>query len=127
MTRRPLPARRPSVTREVAHAGQRFTVTVGLWPDGRPGEVFADGYKSGTDQRHTLADACVWASLLLQHGVAPAELGRSLGRVPVVQATGDLPPPGAEAPPPPEAPASVLGVLAAVLAEVAAEVAEVGA
>lgn len=49
--------------------GQQFTVTVGSYPDGRPGEVFIDGAKTGADVAATARDAAVMLSLALQHDV----------------------------------------------------------
>ena len=79
--------------------GHEFTVTIGLDPvTWQPAEVFADTAKGG--QMHvTIADACVWASIAMQHGVTPAELAKSLGEVPVLGApkgtTGPASPLGA--------------------------------
>jgi hypothetical protein len=87
MTRTPLPTRRPSTTVDAIWQDQglsvphELTVTVGLYPDGRPGEVFVNTAKGGQMQA-VLADACVLVSLLLQHGVSPADMAKSLGRVP---------------------------------------------
>jgi hypothetical protein len=50
MTRVRLPDRRAAETVELEHGGQRFTVTIGFYPDGRPGEVFADLHR-----RHHMA------------------------------------------------------------------------
>ena len=50
MTRVRLPDRRAAETVELEHGGQRFTVTVGFYPDGRPGEVFTHGARSGSTQ-----------------------------------------------------------------------------
>ncbi len=45
----------------------------------RPREVFCDaGFRSGTDLEFLVQDAAVLISLLLQHGLAPSEIGRSL-------------------------------------------------
>jgi hypothetical protein len=77
-----LPLRRQSVTIAADHDGQAFTLTVGLYDDGRPGEVFADHHKSGSAMQAILSDACVLVSIALQHGISPEALGRSLGRVP---------------------------------------------
>jgi hypothetical protein len=59
------------VTFEVKHGGQNavFAVTVGLYPDDRPGEVFIDGAKSGSDMASTTHDGAILLSLALQHGV----------------------------------------------------------
>ena len=99
MTRANLPPRRSNVTRAVHWEGHEFTVTIGMDPvTWQPAEVFADTAKGG--QMHvTIADACVWASIAMQHGVTPAELAKSLGEVPVLGApkgtTGPASPLGA--------------------------------
>ena len=80
MSRARLPERRPNETIDLAFAGRRFAVTVGFYPNGRPGEVFTSGVKVGSDLDAILADACVAVSLLLQHGVEPAALARAMGR-----------------------------------------------
>jgi hypothetical protein len=60
---------------------QRFTVTVGFHPDtGEPLEVFAGEAKGAMLAQ--IADACVALSIAMQHGATPAELRRSMGRVP---------------------------------------------
>jgi hypothetical protein len=81
MTRVRLPNRRFAATVELEHGGSRFTITVGFYPDGRPGEVFTHGMRSGSTLDALLADACVVVSLLLQHGVDPADLAASMGRL----------------------------------------------
>lgn len=81
MTRETLPNRRPNETTALVFGGLRFAVTIGFFPaDGRPGEVFASGAKPGCDMDYLLDDACVALSLLLQHGVQPAALAKSMGR-----------------------------------------------
>lgn len=109
MTRAKLPHRRPNVTRAAEWNGHRFSVTIGFDPrTGQPAEVFADTTKGG-DMQAALADGCVVISLALQHGIAPADLAKSLGRVPVLWADEGA-----------EAPASPLGaIVEAVLQEVA--------
>ena len=80
MSRATLPNRRPNATMTAVWNGHPITITVGLDPDtGQPVEVFADSVKGG-QMADTLRDACVWASILLQHGCG--DLGKSLGRVP---------------------------------------------
>ena len=101
--RRPLPARRPSLTVTTDWNGHPLAVTVGLYPDGSPGEVFCDTEHGGTLQA-SIADACVQISLGLQHGIAPADLAKSLGRVPAFVN-------GAEV----DAPASPVGAIMAVV------------
>ena len=81
MTRQRLPNRRPAETVELEHNGSRFTVTIGFYPDGRPGEVFTHGIRSGSNLDALLADACVVVSCLIQHGVEPRQIASSMGRL----------------------------------------------
>jgi hypothetical protein len=81
MTRLKLPHRRPAETVELAHGGMHFAVTVGFYPDGRPGEVFTHGAKVGSTIDGLLDDAGVVVSLLIQHGVEPGALADSIGRL----------------------------------------------
>jgi hypothetical protein len=86
-----LPQRRPNATRAVEWDGHAFTVTVGFDPaTGQCAEVFADTPRGG-QMAATLADACVVISIALQHGISPADLGKSLGRVPLTWGDGDAP------------------------------------
>ena len=68
MIRRTLPQRRAAETFDLRFWNQPFTVTVGFYPDGTPGEVFIDGGKTGQDIQSTARDAAVVLSLALQHG-----------------------------------------------------------
>jgi hypothetical protein len=96
-----LPDRRPNETVDLEFDGTRYAVTVGYDPASRlPGEVFTHGAKVGSAMDALLDDACVTLSLLLQHGIAPAELAASMGRL------GDR-----------KSPASVIGAIADLLAE----------
>lgn len=80
MTRARLPDRRPCVTVDIPHAGRIVTVSVGYDPiTGQFSEAFADAAK-GTDQQLALADACVMASISLQHGLPLEVLEHSLNR-----------------------------------------------
>jgi hypothetical protein len=81
MTRQRLPDRRPAESFNLEHDGQRFTVTIGLYPHGRPGEVFVHGIRTGCALDALLADACVVVSVLMQHGIEPRELAASMGRL----------------------------------------------
>lgn len=99
MTRKPLPHRRPCITRLVRWDGHEFSVSIGYNPkSGKPAEVFADTSKGGQMQL-AIADACVLVSVALQHGIGPEDLAKSLGRVPVFTgeegATGPASPIGA--------------------------------
>lgn len=84
MTRAVLPNRRPNVTTSIVWQGHSLTVTIGFNPaTGEPAEVFVNTDKGG-DMQAALADASVVLSIALQHGIAPEELGKSLGRVPLL-------------------------------------------
>ena len=83
-----LPDRRPNQTRVIRWAGSddqptEFSVTVGYFLDGRPGEVFANGPKVGSAMQALLEDSCVAVSIALQHGVTPEALAHSMGRTPI--------------------------------------------
>jgi hypothetical protein len=81
MTRVRLPDRRAAETFVLEHDGTHFMVTIGFYPDGRPGEVFTHGARSGSNMDALLADACVVVSCLIQHGVEPSDLASSMGRL----------------------------------------------
>lgn len=108
MERQRLPNRRPSVVLPIEWVGpdgQPFecAVGIGFHLDGRVAEVFASDLKIGSAMRALLEDACVITSIALQSGVTPEALGRSLGRVPVLERAS--------------APASVIGAIVAVLVD----------
>jgi hypothetical protein len=81
MTRVRLPDRRAAETFRLDYDGTRYMVTIGFYPDGRPGEVFTHGARSGSSMDALLADACVVVSCLIQHGAEPADLSTSMGRL----------------------------------------------
>ena len=81
MTRTRLPHRRPAETTALDYDGTRYMVTIGFYPDGRPGEVFTHGARSGSSMDALLADACVVVSCLIQHGAEPNDLSASMGRL----------------------------------------------
>jgi hypothetical protein len=81
MTRTRLPHRRAAETVQLQYDGTRYMVTIGFYPDGRPGEVFTHGARSGSSMDALLADACVVVSCLIQHGVEPRDLASSMGRL----------------------------------------------
>ena len=103
MIRRSLPQRRAAETFDMRFWNQPFTVTVGFYPDGTPGEVFIDGGKTGQDIQSTARDAAVVLSLALQHGVPPETIRHAVTR-------------GAS-----EEPASILGAVADHLPTLTAE------
>ena len=105
-SRRPLPNRRPNRTETIQWAGSNghvttYTITTGFRLDGTPAEIFCDGAKIGSEMRLLLQDVAVIVSLALQFGIAPADLSRSLARVPVSKTES--------------APASIIGAICEVL------------
>src|SRR6476659_10208622 len=80
MIRRTLPQRRAAETFDLRFWNQLFTVTVGFYADGTPGEVFLDGCKTGNDIESIARDAGVLLSLALQHGVPPETIRHAVTR-----------------------------------------------
>ncbi len=81
-TRKRLPNRRPSYTETLEVDGQALTATVGFDPkSGQPCELFVSAGKEGSMLDSLLADAAVAISVALQHGVPPAALAKSVGRL----------------------------------------------
>jgi len=78
--RRALPQRRAAETFDLRFWNQLFTVTVGFYADGTPGEVFIDGCKTGNDIQSIARDAGVLLSLALQHGVSPETICHAITR-----------------------------------------------
>ena len=78
MNRERLPNRRQSVTLAGAYAGTALTVTVGLYPNGQPGEVFGNIGKAGSELERTMNDACVAVSLALQHGASAQAIAKTI-------------------------------------------------
>ncbi len=81
MTRKRLPDRRPNETTDLEFDGANYAITLGYFPDGRPGEVFTHGAKIGSAIDGLLDDTCIVISILLQHGADPSRLAGSMGRL----------------------------------------------
>ena len=80
MGRERLPARRRSLLLRVVYRGTHYHVRIGLYADGRLGELFSYGDKVGSDRRREMDDACVCVSVALQWGADIHELAASMGR-----------------------------------------------
>lgn len=82
--RKRLPSRRLAETRKVeTDQGQTVFLSVGYDPDqpDEPKEVFySSGFKSGSMLEFQVQDFCVLFSLLLQLGMKPDEVAKSLAR-----------------------------------------------
>lgn len=82
MSRRRLPNRRPSDLVTITHDGLPYSVSIGRDPEtGAPMECFIHANKPDSDIDRLLDDAGVLLSLALQHGVTPADLQPSMGRI----------------------------------------------
>ena len=64
-----LPAERASVTHKFALAGHEGYITVGLYPNGSPGEIFIRMAKEGSTVSGLMDSFATAISLALQHGV----------------------------------------------------------
>ena len=80
--RNPLPHRRHAETFELQHGNRKLSwqITVGRYPDGTIGEIFANGAKSGSDDEANARDAFVGLSIALQHGVPLAAFQHAMLR-----------------------------------------------
>jgi hypothetical protein len=78
MTRERLPDRRKSLVQRLQINGQTVHFSVGLYPDGRPGEVFIDMHRTGSAVRAWCESSAKLISLMLQYGVPLSELVESL-------------------------------------------------
>lgn len=76
--RRPLPDTRKSITHKVKIDSDQGThslyITVGLYDDGTPGEVFVQIGKQGSSLRGFLDTVAIEMSMLLQYGVPLVEI-----------------------------------------------------
>ncbi len=64
-----LPAERASVTHKFGLAGHEGYITVGLYPNGQPGEIFIRMAKEGSTVSGLMDSFATAVSLALQHGV----------------------------------------------------------
>jgi len=68
-TRRRMPDERASITHKFSIAGHEGYITVGMYEDGSPGEVFMSMSKEGTVVSGLVDSIAIAISLSLQHGV----------------------------------------------------------
>ena len=72
-----LPTDRPAITHKFSIGGTSFYLTVGLYEDGTPGELFIKPSKSGSNAYGGLASVLgITASMALQRGVPLGDLCR---------------------------------------------------
>jgi hypothetical protein len=77
-----LPQRRRCETFELKHGDQNavYMITVGFYEDGRIGEVFINGAKSGSGMEGVTHDGAILLSLALQYGVPLDTIRHAIGR-----------------------------------------------
>jgi hypothetical protein len=92
-----LPTRRASENRALAQNNLNFQMTIGFYPDGRPGEIFLNAEHANSLLDVLAHDAAILASLALQfgcpldtlrhaikrdgRGVAASPIGEALDRI----------------------------------------------
>src|SRR3954467_15810250 len=72
--RRRLPAERTAVTHKFDIAGHEGYITVGLYPDGQPGEIFLKMAKEGSTVSGLMDSLATMTSISLQYGVPLRDL-----------------------------------------------------
>jgi ribonucleoside-diphosphate reductase alpha chain len=77
--RRKLPDERPAFTHKFQIGGHEGYLTVGLYEDGSPGEIFLRMAKEGSTISGLMDTIATMSSLLLQHGVPIEGLARKFG------------------------------------------------
>jgi len=80
MTRERLPNRRKCETLTFQCGNQSYQGTVGFYDDGRPGEIFLDCSKSGTDVQIAARDSAIAVSMALQFGASIEKIKSALTR-----------------------------------------------
>lgn len=71
--RETLPSTRKSITHKFAIGGYEGYLTIGLFADGRPGELFIKMSKEGSTLSGLIQGFCRAFSLSLQHGLSATE------------------------------------------------------
>ncbi|MCI4352016.1 MAG: vitamin B12-dependent ribonucleotide reductase [Thermoplasmata archaeon] len=80
-TRERLPDERKALTHHFSVGGHDGYVTVGLYPDGRPGELFFRVTKEGSTVNGLMDSLGISMSMALQHGVPLKDLVRKLAHL----------------------------------------------
>src|SRR4249919_3504516 len=79
--RRRLPAERTAVTHKFEIAGHEGYITVGLYPDGQPGEIFLKMAKEGSTVSGLMDSFATTVSVALQYGVPLRDLVNKFAHV----------------------------------------------
>ena len=76
--RQRLPNRRECESFEFRHNGFAFTLSAGLYPDGRIAEIFLSSHKPGSPIEAIARDAAVTVSIALQFGAGLETIRQAL-------------------------------------------------
>jgi ribonucleoside-diphosphate reductase alpha chain len=79
--RQRLPNRRWCSSQEMHHHGTAYHLTIGIYADGQPGEVFIDGARIGSGMYHLVHDVAVLISIAMQHRVPLQVMADAVARV----------------------------------------------
>src|SRR5207244_6788865 len=79
--RRRLPSERTAVTHKFDIAGHERYITVGLYPDGQPGEIFLKMAKEGSTVSGLMDSFATTVSVALQYGVPLRDLVNKFAHV----------------------------------------------
>lgn len=80
MARIRLPNRRAQETVEIEHEGQGYTLSLGFYGDGKPGEAFIQAHQRGTPIEAAARDSAILISFFIQHGLSLDEIRHGLTR-----------------------------------------------
>jgi hypothetical protein len=75
-----MPNKRVSETSTFERDGSNYQMTVGFYPDGRPGEIFLNADRSNSLLDVLASDAAIAISLALQHGCPLETIRHALKR-----------------------------------------------
>jgi hypothetical protein len=75
-----LPNKRACETVAFEQDGSQYCLTVGFYPDGRPGEIFLNHDRGDSLLDVLTSDAAILASLALQHGCTLKTIAHALKR-----------------------------------------------
>jgi hypothetical protein len=80
LNRECLPNKRRCATIAFERDGSYYQMTVGFYPDGRPGEIFLNHDRGDSQLDAWASDAAILASLALQHGCTLETIAHALKR-----------------------------------------------
>lgn len=85
-----LPNRRSSENLSFELGGISYHATVGMYPDGRPGEIFISSHKAGSATDVAARDAAIAVSFALQFGAELSAIAHAMSRDRIGNASSPL-------------------------------------